>query len=277
MKRLLAFLLFGGVIWAATTTVTQTVTGPDGNPASGTALIRISAPCVAGTTYVGDRTIAVRFTAGNFSTTLVPNDACVNVATNAADTTYSVTWTLTGGTTSKPQTWLVPTSGTPLTVGAVTVVCSGSSCTGTGSTIIWMLPVSVAVNAASYSDGFMSLTTGSTSVVGTNTTWTSAMTGRWLYTLPCMGIYKFTFVDATDGTLDRPYACATTNGNGTRYTLTQSTYVAGGIGRTGVIVQCYDAQVPATRMGPANVLVYANYDVEILWRLAKVGYCVLSP
>ena len=137
--------------------------------------------------------------------------------------------------------------------------------------------VAMAVDATSYSDGFVSLTNGSTSVVGTGTAWTSAMTGRWLYTLPCMGIYRFTYVDATDGTLDRPYTCATTNGNGTRYTLTQSTYVAGGVGTTGVTVQCYDAQVPATRMGPANVLVYANYDVEILWRLAKTGYCVLSP
>ena len=44
MRKLILFLAAAVPLAAATTTVTQTVTGPDGQPASGTALIRPDLP-----------------------------------------------------------------------------------------------------------------------------------------------------------------------------------------------------------------------------------------
>ena len=167
--KLLTLAILASTAWCATTTVTQTVVGPDGNPASGQALIRISAACKSGSTYVGQRTISIKFTAttpagqvNNFSVPLVPNDTCVvSGQTPAAwsqdtpysvgasvtygnqswlaialstgvtpgtdstkwaltSTTYSVSWTLTGGP-SWTETWIVPTSGTPVSVDSVKV------------------------------------------------------------------------------------------------------------------------------------------------------------
>ena len=83
MHRLLISFVCASM-FGATTTVTQPVIGPDGLPASGQALIRISAACKSGDTYVGQRTIPVKFNAtppagqaNNFSVPLVPNDTCV--------------------------------------------------------------------------------------------------------------------------------------------------------------------------------------------------------
>jgi hypothetical protein len=95
LKTIIAFLLFPAWLSAATTTVAQSILAPDGTPASGTALIRISAPCRSGTSYVGDKTISVRFTAGAFSVQLVPNDTCV-----PSGTSYTFVLLLTGGTGS---------------------------------------------------------------------------------------------------------------------------------------------------------------------------------
>ncbi len=93
--------------------VAQTVLNPDGSLASGTALIRITAACQSGTDYVDMNTVSTRFSNGAFSVTLVPNDTCV-----PAGTSYVVTWTLAGGRTWN-ETWLVPTSSSPVTVSSV--------------------------------------------------------------------------------------------------------------------------------------------------------------
>lgn len=112
--RILAVLL-PLTSWAATTTVSQHVVNPDGTDASGTAFIRITAACKSGATYVGDKTVAVKFTGGAFSVSLVPNDTCV-----PAGTSYTVSWALNGGK-QWAETWLVYTSGTPLTVDDVVI------------------------------------------------------------------------------------------------------------------------------------------------------------
>ncbi len=161
MKRLL-LLLASLPLWAANTTVSQHITNPDGTDASGTAYIRMSGTCKNGSNYVGDKTITQKFTAGVFSVSLVPTDACPTTGSagsawligttyaanarvtyagliyNAAaastgvqpgtDTTkwtvvspsYTVSWVFTGGRT-RAQTWVVPTSGTALTVDSVVV------------------------------------------------------------------------------------------------------------------------------------------------------------
>ncbi len=129
MKRLLLLLLLASPCFAVTT-VAQQITNPDGSLASGTAYIRISAPCRSGAVYVGDKTIAVRFQAGAFAVLLVPNDTCVPAATS-----YTVAWMLNGGS-ARTQTWVVPTSGSQVTVDSVVVnvtpVCGGTWGTGGG-------------------------------------------------------------------------------------------------------------------------------------------------
>lgn len=115
MRKVFCMLLLAAPGWAALTTVTQSVKAPDGTPASGTVYIRISAACNSGSDYIGDKTLTVKFTNGAFSAHLVPNDTC-----DPAGTSYSVSWQLTGGKTW-PETWVVPTSVTPVTVDAVRV------------------------------------------------------------------------------------------------------------------------------------------------------------
>lgn len=112
MTRLISIFLIAILTAVAGTTVSQTVVGPDGLPANGQALIRISAACRSGSDYVGDRTIQVKFT-GTFSVNLVPNDTC-----RPSGTSYTVSWLLTGGRTWT-ETWVVPTRTTPITVDAV--------------------------------------------------------------------------------------------------------------------------------------------------------------
>lgn len=108
------WLLVGSApAWAALTTVTQTVKGPDGTPASGTVFIRITAACRSGTDYIGDKTVITQFTNGAFAVRLVPNDRCV-----PAGTSYSVSWQLIGGKTWN-ENWVVPSSTGPVAVDAV--------------------------------------------------------------------------------------------------------------------------------------------------------------
>ena len=115
-------------LFAQTTTVTQAVTGPDGNPGNGTVSFRVTAACVSGSNYVGAQTTFTTFLAGAFSFGLVPNDTCV-----PAGTSYIVGWNVctavagatlatpcpAGRGTSWTETWVVPTSGSPVTVGSV--------------------------------------------------------------------------------------------------------------------------------------------------------------
>lgn len=144
-------------------------------------------------------------------------------------------------------------------------------------------PLTVAVNAASYTGGSIAVTNGSSAIVGTGTVWTSDMTGRWLnaQSIPaldqawCPQAYKFTYVDSTHGTLDRAWGCAT--GRTTLYWLTQSTYVAGGVGTSAFTFQCWDSQVPPNSIHASTSRVYSNMDVEILWFRAATGYCVITP
>jgi hypothetical protein len=128
MRRLILFLAAAVPLAAATTTVTQPIVGPDGQPGSGVAYIRITAPCSYGGSYVGERTITVKFApsgsppATTFSVALVPN-----VGTNGsfggtgacAGTSYTVSWVFTGGQAQSAETWLVPVSATPVSIDVV--------------------------------------------------------------------------------------------------------------------------------------------------------------
>jgi hypothetical protein len=58
---------------------------------------------------------------------------------------------------------------------------------------------------AEYAEGTVALTNGSTTVTGTDTTFTSAMTGREFRVSGRDEFYVFTYVSATSGTLSRGY------------------------------------------------------------------------
>src|SRR5579859_2541230 len=100
---------------------TVTVNGPMADPslvnATGTATIRITAPCVYAGTRIGQRDITARVTGGSFSVPLVPNDACRDDG-GQYRTRYTVTWTLQTGRTWQ-EVWLVPSSPASTTIGAV--------------------------------------------------------------------------------------------------------------------------------------------------------------
>ncbi len=133
------------------------------------------------------------------------------------------------------------------------------------------------VSTAEYADGFIYTVKDSDEITGEETVWTPDMDGRKLYTLPCGFIYTFTYVDATHGTLDRPYQCDSSSGR-RRYNLTQSTYVPAaqhGLGTAAIVVQCFSSGTATMRLMPANVMVWSNKDVEILWLHATTGACVL--
>lgn len=117
-RAVILAVVVAGSLWAATTTVTQRVLNPDGTLASGTAYIRESAACQSGTDYVGANTVAVRFSNGSFSVNLLPNDTCVPHGTS-----YLVVWALSGGRTWS-ETWVVPTSSSPVAVSSVVQMTS---------------------------------------------------------------------------------------------------------------------------------------------------------
>jgi len=108
---------------AAVTVVAQTIVGPDGNPAAGQMLIRISKACRTKGAYVGAKTIAVKFAAtqSNFSVQLVPNDA-----DGCKGTSYSVARLITGGQ-NESETWVVPSMSAGSSVSVDSVVVTGAS------------------------------------------------------------------------------------------------------------------------------------------------------
>lgn len=59
--------------------------------------------------------------------------------------------------------------------------------------------------AAPYTTGTVSISAGSTSIVGVGTTWTAAMTGYQLVLNSQGPFYTFTFLTSTTGTLDRAF------------------------------------------------------------------------
>ena len=131
MKRILVLLLLASAsLFAATTTVSQSVVLPNGSLANGTALIRITVACTSGSTYIGQQTVATTLLGGAFSVNLAPNDTCT-----PRGTSYSVSWMIcgaaTGATTAHPcptgaarswsETWVVPTSSDPVTISSVLI------------------------------------------------------------------------------------------------------------------------------------------------------------
>lgn len=113
MRALLLFTF--ALTLQANTIVQQTVKNPDGSLAAGIVHIKNSTMCTTGSSMLGNAVITVRFTAGAFSVSLIPNDTCT--PTGSA---YSVSWQLSGGQ-AFTEWWRVPTSGSPVTVDSVRV------------------------------------------------------------------------------------------------------------------------------------------------------------
>jgi hypothetical protein len=75
---------------------------------------------------------------------------------------------------------------------------------------------------APYSTGTVEATAGSTSLTGTGTTWTTAMTGRRIRIAGRSEWYTFTFATVTTGTLDRAFEGDTDTEHG--YEIYQAVY-----------------------------------------------------
>ena len=290
--------------FAQTTTVTGTIRDPAGDPLAGSCSIQAVGPftAAAGWRVIGAPTV-VTFSGGSFSVGLAPTDSGTPSGQYYKVTCAVPKQTVNGHSVGPfswgPRYWLVPTSASSLDIGTVEVTSPPPSPSWTilpqqiagalGYSQMPALSYTAAVSTAEYTDGSITVTNGSDEVTGVGTAWTSAMTGYWLATQPCLSAYRFTYVSATSGTLDRPYTCTSGTMRGVpsppgtpyghAYALTQSTYVASsthGLGTVHIILQCFDAGVTAQRIQPAAVLVWPNQDVEILWRRATTGSCVLN-
>ena len=290
--------------FAQTTTVTGTIRDPAGDPLAGSCSIQAVGPftAAAGWRVIGAPTV-VTFSGGSFSVGLAPTDSGTPSGQYYKVTCAVPKQTVNGHSVGPfswgPRYWLVPTSASSLDIGTVELTSPPPSPSWTilpqqiagalGYSQMPALSYTAAVSTAEYTDGSITVTNGSDEVTGVGTAWTSAMTGYWLATQPCLSAYRFTYVSATSGTLDRPYTCASGTMRGVpsppgtpyghAYALTQSTYVASsthGLGTVHIILQCFDAGVTAQRIQPAAVLVWPNQDVEILWRRATTGSCVLN-
>jgi hypothetical protein len=290
--------------FAQTTTVTGTIRDPAGDPLAGSCSIQAVGPftAAAGWRVIGAPTV-VTFSGGSFSVGLAPTDSGTPSGQYYKVTCAVPKQTVNGHSVGPfswgPRYWLVPTSASSLDIGTVELTSPPPSPSWTilpqqiagalGYSQMPALSYTATVSTAEYTDGSIIVTNGSDEVTGVGTAWTSAMTGYWLATQPCLSAYRFTYVSATSGTLDRPYTCASGTMRGVpsppgtpyghAYALTQSTYVASsthGLGTVHIILQCFDAGVTAQRIQPAAVLVWPNQDVEILWRRATTGSCVLN-
>lgn len=127
--KVLLLAFFSSLAFGATTTITQVVIGPNGNPGNGTVSFRASGACTSGVDYVGAYATSTTFLAGAFSYTLVPNDGCVQPgAVVPGGTSYTVTWHVcdpsTGATLANPcpfgrgntwtEKWVVPSGATTM-------------------------------------------------------------------------------------------------------------------------------------------------------------------
>jgi hypothetical protein len=290
--------------FAQTTTVTGTIRDPAGDPLAGSCSIQAVGPftAAAGWRVIGAPTV-VTFSGGSFSVGLAPTDSGTPSGQYYKVTCAVPKQTVNGHSVGPfswgPRYWLVPTSASSLDIGTVELTSPPPSPSWTilpqqiagalGYSQMPALSYTATVSTAEYTDGSITVTNGSDEVTGVGTAWTSSMTGYWLATQPCLSAYRFSYVSATSGTLDRPYTCASGTMRGVpsppgtpyghAYALTQSTYVASsthGLGTVHIILQCFDAGVTAQRIQPAAVLVWPNQDVEILWRRSTTGSCVLN-
>jgi hypothetical protein len=290
--------------FAQTTTVTGTIRDPAGDPLAGSCSIQAVGPftAAAGWRVIGAPTV-VTFSGGAFTASLAPTDSATPSGQYYKVTCAVPKQTVNGHSVGPfswgPRYWLVPTSASSLDIGTVELTSPPPSPSWTilpqqiagalGYSQMPALSYTATVSTAEYTDGSITVTNGSDEVTGIGTAWTSSMTGYWLATQPCLSAYRFTYVSATSGTLDRPYTCASGTMRGVpsppgtpyghAYALTQSTYVASsthGLGTVHIILQCFDAGVTAQRIQPAAVLVWPNQDVEILWRRATTGSCILN-
>ena len=313
MARLLLAVLFASLLAAQPrTTLKGTLTSPGtGAKISCTMTATLGGVTTSVATTGGVEVAPTKYiqkvVGGTYSMQLIPNDVILPPGTY-----YAVTFDQCNTGETWTDVLVVRTNATPLKISdvhgsvvaspAVTVNPSQLASGGAGinQALVWngtaYTPKSLtgsylaAVNAQEYAGGKVTVTSASDEVIGTDTAWTSDMTGWWFSTQPCLSVYRFTYTSPTTGTLDRPYQCASgTMGGvpspegtpyGHAYILTQPTLVPAathGLGTTAITVQCYDGgTVAAQRIVPATVLAYPNFDVEILWRRAKTGVCILG-
>jgi hypothetical protein len=291
-RATLAAALLAAAAAAAPTHVMGRLATANHTPVNGYILISWATFSSGGTIFPG-KTLRMPVTEGNFDARLEP-------------TTYTLTW----GSIANPESWTltVPTSAatvaladciaplpdsqaqlTPTTPIPLSQLAPGGALLG--QMILWngsqYAPAdrsyATAINAATYDDGFIQTTNGAATITGTGTAWTSDLSGRWLFTLPCTEVYRVTITDAAAANLDRPYNCPTAH---RRYNLTASSVILQSQHHLGIAparVTCTTAYYDdngtnvASAMHPAQVRTNASGDVELLWRTETHGTCALSP
>lgn len=104
---------------------------------------------------------------------------------------------------------------------------------------------------AEYATGTVSVTAGSTALVGTGTTWTSAMTGAMFRVGSDNAYYEFAYVSATSGTLNRAYE-GTTDALAA-YRLNRNVYGMPADLRSLVSVESFETGLPLKKLSLAEM------------------------
>jgi hypothetical protein len=285
----------------AATRVTGPVTYASGAKANGALVVEWPAFVAAGRSYQAG-SVRTNVRNGEFLLQLEANDA------SQPDFLYRVVIQFDDGST-RVEAWRVPTTTATVTAASVRVQQGGAAPVGnmpiplaqlstTGASIGDCARVGAAgwapgpcnqgppvsytttVAAASYASGQVAAQTGSTTITGTGTAWTAAMSGRWFLARTCGFAYRFTWVSATQGTLSAPFGCGSQDADD--YALVESSRIpatAHGLGAGDLEVQCYgpssDAQF-AERVDPAKVVEQPETgNIEVVWYGAFQGRCVV--
>jgi len=110
--------------WCADTTILQTLTNPNGTPATGSAEILLSQACLTPNgTFVEPNPITVYFD-GVFTVSLVPTDTCTPLSGSTAPF-YAVSFNYDSNPLYVYQSWCVSTSSSPLSISTVMNACNG--------------------------------------------------------------------------------------------------------------------------------------------------------
>jgi len=120
MRHAAILLVVCSALLAQTTTVQGTIIAVDGTMASGYITARLNVPCTTpGGNDIGAlESDPIPVTAGALSAGLMPNDTC-----SPSGTSYIIRYSVTtaNGTPSPrpPEIWVVPTSGSPVTISSI--------------------------------------------------------------------------------------------------------------------------------------------------------------
>lgn len=248
----------------------------------------------------------IAVSAGTMTRTITNGQLAVplypTVGANPPSAVYTVH--VTTGTVTSDELWAVPVSATAVTRNNVIVqqAPSGSGYTpssidvsqitqgvaASGQGIFWNdtikswqpQPVSYKVSGTwlSYSTGTVSASTGTATITGAGTTWTSGMAGRWLMMSGTTKQYKVSTVDAVNQVLTTYDNLDTDIVAGSSYSLTQPILVPAathGLNSTSIDATCKNSDSSVNQDILVATIVKAGGDVKVVLYGAFTGSCTL--